>query len=255
MWSVARRPKWIGVLILTLAVAAIFAALGQWQLARSFEREVPVEQQTERAMPLTEIAEPQQTPTVSGQIVSTEVEFTPDATVLSGRLNHGDLGFWVVGHGITDGGTSLAVALGWAADEAAADAAASALQQSPPDGALVGRFLPSEQPIESDFKEGERSALAVPELINLWETVPDGVYSGYMISSEPASGLEAIDAPAPSQEVSLNLLNLLYAIEWVIFGLFAVYLWYRLVKDAWEEEQLAAEEAAAAPDVSAAKVD
>ncbi|MEN9620072.1 MAG: hypothetical protein RL499_265, partial [Actinomycetota bacterium] len=29
-WQVARRPRWIGALLLALAVAAGFAALGQW---------------------------------------------------------------------------------------------------------------------------------------------------------------------------------------------------------------------------------
>jgi hypothetical protein len=37
-------------------------------------------------------------------------------------------------------------------------------------------------------------------------------------------------------ERSLNILNLFYALEWAIFGLFALYLWFRLVKDAWERE-------------------
>ena len=37
MWQIARRPRWIGALILSLAIAASFAALGQWQLSRSLE--------------------------------------------------------------------------------------------------------------------------------------------------------------------------------------------------------------------------
>ena len=40
----------------------------------------------------------------------------------------------------------------------------------------------------------------------------------------------------PSSEVSVNLLNLFYAVEWVVFAGFAVFLWYRLVKDVVEEE-------------------
>jgi surfeit locus 1 family protein len=35
-FRVATRPKWIGALLLSLMVAAIFAALGQWQLDRTF---------------------------------------------------------------------------------------------------------------------------------------------------------------------------------------------------------------------------
>jgi hypothetical protein len=40
----------------------------------------------------------------------------------------------------------------------------------------------------------------------------------------------------PETESKLNMLNLFYALEWAIFGLFALYLWYRLVRDAWEGE-------------------
>jgi hypothetical protein len=50
-------------------------------------------------------------------------------------------------------------------------------------------------------------------------------------------------------DVSLNWLNVFYAIEWVVFAGFALYLWFRLVKDAWEreaEEALDAEERARA---------
>jgi hypothetical protein len=39
-------------------------------------------------------------------------------------------------------------------------------------------------------------------------------------------------------------LNIFYAIEWVVFAGFAVFLWYRLVRDAWEREEELREEAA-----------
>jgi len=78
--------------------------------------------------------------------------------------------------------------------------------------------------------------MAVPELINLWESVPGGVYGGYVILDSAPAGLELIDAPAPIAEVGLNLLNVFYAIEWVVFAGFAIFLWYRLVRDAWELE-------------------
>ena len=78
--------------------------------------------------------------------------------------------------------------------------------------------------------------MAVPELINLWSSPPDGVYGGYLILDSAPAGLDRIDAPAPVTDVSLNLLNIFYAVEWVIFAGFAIFLWYRLVKDAWELE-------------------
>jgi len=51
------------------------------------------------------------------------------------------------------------------------------------------------------------------------------------------AGLDEIDAPAPSTEVTINWLNIFYSIEWAVFAGFAVFLWFRLVKDAWEREQ------------------
>jgi surfeit locus 1 family protein len=236
--AVARRPKWIGALVLALAIAAAFAALGQWQLARSFESQVAPDQQTERTVDLASVAEPQQPvlAAATAQLVRVEAEFVPgDYVVLSDRVNLGDPGYWVVGHAVTRDGASLAVALGWAADAEACASAIRALQSDPPPPELEGRYLPSESPQESDFEAGQRSVLAVPELINLWPEV-DGVYGGYLIASDAPAGLERIDAPAPSTEVSLNLLNVFYAVEWVIFAGFAIFLWYRLVKDAVEEE-------------------
>ena len=38
----------------------------------------------------------------------------------------------------------------------------------------------------------------------------------------------------------MNLLNLFYALEWLIFAGFAFYLWYRLVMDEVEKEVEAA---------------
>ncbi|CAN5473332.1 SURF1 family protein [soil metagenome] len=238
-WQVARRPKWIAAFVLCLAIAGAFAALGQWQLERSFEAGAPPAQQTETAKPLDTVGVPQKPmpADTTGQIVSLDAEFVADDyIVLEGRINHADPGYWVVGHAIGSDGASVAVALGWAASADEAATAIRALQQTPPPSAVTGRYLPSESPQESDFEAGIRSTLAVAELVNIWSVVPEGVYGGYVIATDAPAGLETIDAPAPSTEVSLNLLNLFYAVEWVIFGGFAIFLWYRLVKDTVEEE-------------------
>ncbi len=240
LWQIARRPRWVGALVLALAIAAAFAALGQWQLSRSIEGGAATEEQTETSVPLTRIANPQMPmPSATvGQLVTVSItEFVPgDYVVLSDRSNLAEPGFWVVGHALVSNGASLAVALGWTSSADAAASAVRSLETSARPGELKGRYLPTESPQQSDFEAGRRSALAVPELINLWADAPNGVYSGYLIADEPIAGLERIDSPPPNNEVSLNLLNIFYAIEWVIFAGFAIFLWYRLVKDVWEEE-------------------
>lgn len=256
--ATARRPKWIAVLVLALATAAAFAALGQWQLERSVENSDVVEVDAETVVPLTDVTTPGGGVTEAQLGRTVEVRGTlvaPDAVVLTGRNDGGARqGAWLVGHLVTADGDSLAVALGFAAD---ADAARAAIARQP-DGDLVirGRYLHPEEPQASDFEAGERSALSVADLVNTWAQ-PGPVFGGYVVASEPLAGLESIEAPAPSRDLRVNWLNIFYAIEWVIFAGFAVYLWYRLVRDEVErEDEAAAEESAeASAEASAATVD
>jgi cytochrome oxidase assembly protein ShyY1 len=252
MWSLARRPRWIAALVLCLAIAAAFAALGQWQLSRSIDRGTPVDETTEIPVALSELSVPQEplTAEAAGRIVTVEGELLPDDYVLlSGRLHDGTAGYWVVGHlvetGLDTGSPSLAVALGWAATEEDASSAVSDLEKNAP-RAFAGRYLPSEAPQEDDFENGEQNSLAVSALVNQWGTAPDGVYPGYLIADDAAADLVLIDAPPPSTEVSVNWLNIFYAVEWAVFAGFAVFLWFRLVKDAWEREQEELEESESA---------
>ncbi|MEP6843208.1 MAG: SURF1 family cytochrome oxidase biogenesis protein, partial [Pseudolysinimonas sp.] len=235
-WAVARRPRWIGALLLALAIAAGFAALGQWQLARSVAS-APVDRtDTETPIALSSLAQPGKavTGTQLGRMVTTTGTLVDgDFVVLSRRLNGGAEGFWLVGHVATESGVELAVALGWAPTRAQAAAAEGSATIASP---LIGRYLPSEPPDQPDVSKGVQSAASVPAFINQWAHFGGSVYGGYLVASTPAPGLEAIDSPAPSQEVSLNWLNIFYAAEWAIFAGFAVYLWYRLVKDVVEKE-------------------
>jgi len=133
---------------------------------------------------------------------------------------------------VTDDGDTLAVALGWAPDKDAAAAAQGIVSWA---GPLEGRYLPSEAPTDSDFEAGERSALSVAELINIW---PDAqpAYGGFLVLDDAWPGLDPIYSPAPTREIEFNLLNVFYALEWAIFAGFAIYLWYRLVRDVVERE-------------------
>ncbi len=239
MWSVARRPRWIGALLLALALAAGFAALGQWQLSRSVD--IADDQGlTETVVPLETVAVPQAPVTADAayRMVGVTGALVPgDASVVSGRVNGGSTGFWVVGHVVTVEGPSLAVALGWTPtrEEAEAAAAASPGLQGPL--AYTGRYQPTEPPQEGKFEQGERNTVSVAALVNEWTAVPRGVYGGYLVAAQAPGDLVAIDSPRPSDEVSINWLNIFYAVEWVVFAGFAVFLWYRLVRDAWEREQ------------------
>jgi surfeit locus 1 family protein len=89
--------------------------------------------------------------------------------------------------------------------------------------------------------------LSVAALINLWADFDErDVYFAYLVADGAPAGLEQIDSFEPVPEVELNWLNIFYAVEWAVFAGFAVFLWYRLVRDAWEREREEEADAAAA---------
>jgi cytochrome oxidase assembly protein ShyY1 len=237
----------IGLLVLALVVAGLFAALGQWQISRAVQQGTVVARPTERSVPLTSVAKPasQQTDASVGQRVSTRgALLVQDTVIASDRLNDGRRGWWVVGHAVVDDpkGAQLAVALGWAPTQAVAEAAAARIRGSAPvDEALVGRY------VDSDAAEPSTSgsptaldAVSTARLVNLWtQDVGSPTFEGILTLEDPPAGLTEIYSPKPGSQVELNLLNILYAVEWAIFAVAAFYIWYRLVRDRWEQDQAA----------------
>jgi len=238
---IARRPRWIGALLLALALAAGFAWLGQWQLGRSIASAPSDGPDTEKVAPLTSFADTNTTfrDGQLGRMASVDARLVPgDWVLLSDRLNGGTAGWWLVGHAVTSDGADLAVALGWAPTKAAARAAeATATIPSP----LVGRYLPPEAPDMPSVEKGVQSASSVAAFINQWHDFSGAVYPGYLVAHTAPPGLDRIDSPKPIPPEALNWLNLFYAIEWAVFAGFAIYLWYRLVKDEVEKENEGAE--------------
>jgi cytochrome oxidase assembly protein ShyY1 len=244
IWNVARRPRWIAALVFALALAGAFAALGQWQLDRAVSNGYVVERETESVLDLDSVAEPQ-APVQSkanGQLVRAVGVWVPgDFLVLEDRHNAGEAGYWVVGHLAAELDTGvragLPVALGWTSSKETAEEVADSFGSTADQVEVTGRFLVGEAPQDSDFESGEFSSVSPAALVNLWEkTDAGGIYGGYVVAQDAASGLQAIDSPAPSTEVEVNWLNIFYAAEWVVFAGFAIFLWYRLVRDAWERE-------------------
>jgi cytochrome oxidase assembly protein ShyY1 len=255
MMRMMLRPQWIAALVLALAIAAGFALLGQWQLDRAISSGEVVERSTEIVQPLSDTVSPDGPPpkVAEGQMIETTGSYVPgDEQIISGRHNGGETGFWVVSHFVTDEGFSIAVARGWTADADEAEAIRerlatqmSILSLQP----LTGRFLSSEAPVlpEDGADPHTMTTVSTAALINLWANWSDQpVYQGYIVDSVAPEGLAVIDSPEPEVEVPLNWLNIFYALEWAVFAGFAVFLWYRLVRDAWEREVEEAEIAAAA---------
>lgn len=248
------RPRWVLALLAALAVAAGFALLGQWQLERAIASGQVVQRTTEKVRPLEATARPggPVPQKASGQMVSVAGRFVPgDEQLIEGRLNQGKRGYWVVSHFVTESDAAgIPVARGWAPDARAARSALDTLTAAPDASTVTvtGRFVPTEAPVVP--REGadphSLTTVSVAALINLWRGYTDQpVYAAYIVDNAAPAGLTVIDSPVPEEDVALNWLNVFYAVEWVVFAGFAVFLWYRLVKDAVEREE---EEAAQAAD-------
>ncbi|MCI1017468.1 SURF1 family protein [Microbacterium sp. C5A9] len=251
------RGRWIGMLVLCLVVAGVFAWLGQWQLERAIDTDPPPPGVTEEVRPLTDVLQPGEylAEPLVGQKVETSGTWVPqDFLVVSSRYNDDVEGYWVTGQLRVADRTSIAVAIGWTDDRAVADAAVEQLEAAAEGGATVdvaGRIISDEGPSTPPADDPTRmDRMSTAALLSFWhDTDQLDVYRPFLASTTADAGLVDISSPAPDERSPVNWLNIFYAAEWAIFAGFAFYLWYRLAKDAWEREVEEFEDAASAAPV------
>jgi cytochrome oxidase assembly protein ShyY1 len=186
---------------------------------------------------------------VSDQMVSATGTYDPQKQVLvEGRLYNNQKGFWIVSAFAVDDAPTLKgagaspktwipVARGWVADAAQAGL--------PPSGTITvtGRLIPSEAPVPNvDAGPGRASAVSSAELINKWEV---SSYQGFIAATSEVSGgvaiplgddVKALNIPPQPPAEQVNWLNLFYAVEWVVFAGFSIFIWWRLVKDDYRRD-------------------
>lgn len=264
------RPRPLGLLALALALATAFAFLGQWQLDRS--KAVAGAPALERSRPLSAVLAPAETFRTGGdgQVVTATGRFgadlTGDATapatgaggevLLAGRDQGGRDGSWVVAPfrvadpgaaGGTDDeaaaraqGPVLPVVLGWVSPQVAARGVAAL--PSPPSGevSLRGRLLIGEPPkaLGTSPDGPVLEALAPADLVNVWDT---RLYTGFVIADDPlaAAPLEQIASAPPLRGTDWRSFS--YALQWWLFAAFAVFFWWRVVRERFLPDAAVAE--------------
>jgi cytochrome oxidase assembly protein ShyY1 len=220
----ARSPRMIGLLVLLLAIAAVCGRLGMWQLDRARQDAAQRPDLPVAVAGLVEVLEPQATfpGELAGRVVTVRGTFAADEVVVTRQLD-GVPGVLVVTPLVVgETGAVLAVVRGWAPD-----AARAAEVPAPPGVVEVrGRLEPGEAARGADGQ----TAISPAQLVNRWG---GPIYSGYLVLEEvsPAQepGLELVPAPEPA--TGFDLQNLAYAVQWWLFGGFAVLLWLRMVRD------------------------
>lgn len=246
--QVAKRPRWIAGLVLALAIAFVFALLGQWQLERSFT--------------VVEESDPNQQPVVLVDLESPGAPLTVEATnklakaelyidtqnvfIVSNRLQRTQegvvTGYWVIANStalLPDGDStgSLSVGIGFAENLSLAEQARTELMDSIQAQAFLeqtGKYLQTEGPIAltDPTRPYLLESFSLAQLVNLYSGGPAQSFAGFLVlASEPGFGLEQIVIAPPEAGTEVNWLTLFYAVEWALFGGFAIFLWWRLVED------------------------
>ena len=231
-----RRPGLLtdlGAAALALVLVGVAGWLGAWQYdawqahrdaeARDLSGVAPV--------PLAEVMgsdDPFPAPDL-GRPVEVSGEWLDGGFWVADREHDGEAGYWAVVPLRVDDAAVLVVR-GWAPqpDEgllAVTGAAEVTGWLQAPEGSMATDTDPSD-----DVFPEIRVADAV-------QRVDVDLFSAYVISQEPAPGLQAADVESlPSPGSFTGVRNLLYAVEWWVFGAFAAFIWWRWRRDATAPE-------------------
>lgn len=261
----ALRPKSLAVLVVCLGIATAFVLLSRWQLSSSQDAQTVYDPAKEVVQPIQE-AIPAGEPALASfadQAVVATGSYLPDSTVLiEDRLQDGHSGWWVVEALTVDDSAAewpeagqdlvLPVVRGWVADPQ------QGWDAELPEGevAVVGRYLPPEGPLSTEDQDsGLYRTLSPAQLTNVWNAP---VYSGFVTAEGESSGADQAqiddDGTLPGDgtlltddvaivqvdqqptDTSVNWLNVFYAVEWLIFAAFALWIWFRSVLDDYRRE-------------------
>ncbi|MFW6773227.1 SURF1 family protein [Nocardioides sp. CPCC 205120] len=244
----ALRARVLPVHLLGLAAVSVATGLGLWQYdAWQGHRELAAREVTQREpVALDDVLDPG-TPFPGSDVgvpVSVTGTWQAGTTFLvSDRERDDTEGWWVVTPVETDGGDGAVLPLvrGWTDD-------ADSLPAEP-SGAVraVAWLQPGEGTGATDDDPTDR-VLPQLRMADVVRLVDASLYDGYGVvdaageiplgASTPApenTGTDGLAAVSPEEVPSVagdtGLRNLLYAVEWWIFALFAAFVWWRFVKD------------------------
>ncbi|QIK82798.1 SURF1 family protein [Sanguibacter sp. HDW7] len=240
-------PRVLVMFAVMVAAVVVCANLGIWQLSRAYERGAQAEQhrldEIAQAGPrsLVDVLAPQTTfpGAAVGASVAVTGTFEGDQLLVSGRAVDGRTGYLVLAPlRVSDDGSGgaswadlsgapvLPVVRGWVATPADAPAA--------PTGTVdVSGYLQSSEAVgDGAIVDGVTDSISSGQLANRWG---GPIYSGYLVVSATAPAdapaLTLLPRPTVQGGEGVNMQNLFYALQWWIFGLFAVGLWVQMVRD------------------------
>lgn len=216
-----------------VAVLAGTATAGWWQLdAWRHEQADDVAQRAGRdPVPLADVLGPDEAFAGEDEGVPVEVEgrYAPASQqfLVSGREQDGRDGLWVLSPLRVDGTdppSALLVVRGWTGDPTLPPVPAGPVTE-------IGVLQPGEEGSTTVGADRVVDAVRIPALVN---AVNGDLYSAFLVSTGPGTGgpgLRPVTPPAVEPSWSAGMRNLAYALQWWLFGAFAVFLWWRMCAD------------------------
>ena len=227
--------------MLAIVLVMVAAGLGWWQLeAWQDRRSAEARDLTQLdPVPLVDVMGPDDPfpGREVGRPVTIEGQWLRDgAFFVSGRLLEGRDGFWVVVPLAVgdESDPAIPVVLGWTEEVGSTSDATLPTGR----GAVTGWLQPPDG--NGAFDEDPDDDV-VPQLrtADAIQRVDNDLYSAYAVSTEPTGGLSPAsldELPQASRFTALR--NLLYALEWWVFGAFAAFVWWRWVQDLRSSERV-----------------
>lgn len=249
--AAARTPRMLGLLALLVVAALVCARLGAWQIDRAFERAdaarqaQAIELAETAAVPIETLLDPgaHVIGTQVGLPVTVEGEYDAAQQVLvPERVVAGEPGYLVVTPLQTHDGVWLAVVRGFVTSPE--------LAPPVPDGEvrILASLAPGEAYAPADLPAGQVSSVSPALFAGQWG-LP--IYGAYAVLAQADGDATTVPRPELDGGGGVDLRNLAYAVEWYVFGAFALVVWYRLVRD----EALTRREEAAASGAAATGAD
>ena len=229
-------PRWVGLTIVMLLAVTACVFLGLWQLGVAQDvgrKEAVIAAAALPRAPLAEVTSPHSAfePEFSNRPVTATGTYAAELGFLvPNRRLGGRVGSWVVGALETSDGV-VPVLRGFVAG-------ATAAVPAPPQGTVtvLGTLGPGESPRPgAALPDGQRSGIDLAQLVNEW---PGDLYNVVLLAASESGGSGGSGGgdpaltrvPPPDLDTPLNLRNLAYAVQWWIFGLFAVWMWWKMFR-------------------------
>jgi cytochrome oxidase assembly protein ShyY1 len=215
---------------LVVLVACVLAGLWQLGVYDSHQKHERDESRKVSAVPLSRVWGPDERfeGRLNNRPVTFEGRFAParEQVWVTGKQQGGRAGVWLLAPVfVGTGHDALLVVRGWA----------PAVTTPPPvpDGSVtIKAVLEAGDVGGASFDPATRKigSVRIPALTN---ELPYDLYSGYAISATPSvsAGLALATPPPVGVSWTVGLRNLAYALQWWVFGAFAIFMWWRITTE------------------------